>query len=94
MKQRDFIEFFKKMPGVDPERLAVMGHSLGSEPAMALGVLSDDIKAVVFNDFLSNPADCASLTDPAYQRQLASVIFSALLFSCYKMKHGDLRLIC
>lgn len=47
-----FIEFFKKMPGVDPERLAVMGHSLGSEPAMALGVLSDDIKAVVFNDFL------------------------------------------
>jgi len=27
--------------------------------------------------FLSNPADCASLTDPAYQRQLASVIFSA-----------------
>lgn len=39
---------------VDRDRLAVSGHSLGTEPAMALGVLCDDIKAVIFNDFLHN----------------------------------------
>ena len=47
-----FLDWFKQMPGVDASRLAVMGHSLGSEPAMCIGVLRDDIKAVVFNDFL------------------------------------------
>ena len=47
-----FLDWFKEMPGVDASRLAVMGHSLGSEPAMCVGLLRDDVKAVVFNDFL------------------------------------------
>ncbi len=47
-----FLDYFKIMDFVDADRLAVSGHSLGSEPAMCLGVLRNDIKAVVFNDFL------------------------------------------
>lgn len=37
---------------VDREKFAVSGHSLGTEAAMSLGLLSDDVKAVVFNDLL------------------------------------------
>lgn len=48
LKDMDIFDF------VDQDRLAVSGHSLGTEPAMALGVLCDEIKAVVFNDFLHN----------------------------------------
>ena len=47
-----FLDWFKKQPWVDSERLALIGHSLGSEPAMAMGVLRDDIVAVVSNDFV------------------------------------------
>lgn len=47
-----FLEWFRTLPEVHPGQIAVMGHSLGSEAAMALGLISDDIAAVVFNDFL------------------------------------------
>ena len=47
-----FLEWFKGRPEVDANRLAVMGHSLGSEAALAVGLLADEITAVVFNDFL------------------------------------------
>lgn len=47
-----FLEWFKQQKWLDTSRLAVSGHSLGSEVSMVLGLLDDDIKAVVFNDFL------------------------------------------
>ena len=47
-----FLEWFKKQPWIDSTRIALIGHSLGSEPAMAMGVLRDDIVAVVSNDFV------------------------------------------
>ena len=37
---------------VDQDRLAVSAHSLGCDDAMYLGLLCDEIKAVVFNDFV------------------------------------------
>jgi hypothetical protein len=49
-----FLQYLDSFPFVDRTRLAVCAHSLGTEAAMALGVLSDDIRAVVFNDFLGN----------------------------------------
>ncbi len=49
-----FMQYLKTFDFVDMDKLAVSAHSLGTEPAMALGVLCDDIKAVVFNDFLHN----------------------------------------
>ncbi len=49
-----FLQYVDRFDFVDRDRLAVCAHSLGTEAAMALGVLSDDIRAVVFNDFLCN----------------------------------------
>lgn len=43
MKSRDFI---------DNKRIALSGHSLGTEPVMALAVLDPDIRAIVINDFM------------------------------------------
>ncbi len=37
---------------IDNKRIALSGHSLGTEPVIALAVLNPDIKAVVVNDFL------------------------------------------
>ncbi len=47
-----FLDYFKNMDFVDSSRIAVSGHSLGSEPALCLGILRSDVMAVVFNDFL------------------------------------------
>jgi hypothetical protein len=47
-----FLEWFKKLDFINSSKIAVSGHSLGSEPAMVMGLLSDDVSAVVFNDFL------------------------------------------
>lgn len=46
------LDFLKTLDYVDQERIAVSAHSLGTVPALALGLLCDEIKAVVFNDFL------------------------------------------
>ena len=51
-----FWNFLKDLPFIDKERLGVSGHSLGSEIAIYMAMVSDDVKAVVFNDFLSNAA--------------------------------------
>jgi len=47
-----FLKWFKQQKYLDSSRIGVCGHSLGSETAMVLGVLEEDVKAVVFNDFL------------------------------------------
>ena len=48
------IEWMKKRDYISPQKLAVSAHSLGAEPAIALSLLSDDIKAMVYNDFVGN----------------------------------------
>lgn len=45
--------WLKSLPFVDRTKLAVCGHSLGAKPALHLGLLDDDVKAVVWNDHLS-----------------------------------------
>lgn len=47
-----FLEHFKRMPGVDRSRLGIIGHSLGSEAALCTALLDEDIKVLIFNDFL------------------------------------------
>ena len=37
---------------VNKEKIAVSGHSLGSEAALFMSVLDDRVKALVFNDFV------------------------------------------
>ncbi len=51
-QQRMALEWLKKQPYVDPERIGVSGFSLGTEPMMAMAMLDGDIKAFVYNDFL------------------------------------------
>ena len=51
------IRFMKTLAFIDNSRIAVSSHSLGSLPALFLGLLSDDVKAVVFNDFVCDPRE-------------------------------------
>jgi len=44
----------KKLPFVDPKRIAVSGHSLGTGPATALAVLEPRIAALVYNGNLQS----------------------------------------
>lgn len=52
-----FFNFVKKLPFVDPKRLAVSGHSLGTETAIYMAMVSNEINAVVFNDFCTSHRD-------------------------------------
>lgn len=45
------LRWAREQPGIDSERIAVSGHSLGAKPALILGVLDPEIAAVVWNDF-------------------------------------------
>ena len=49
-----FLQYLECFDFLDSERLGVSAHSLGTEAAMSIGVLSDKIRAVVFNDYLSD----------------------------------------
>jgi len=48
------IEWLRTLDFIDPKRIAVSGMSLGTEPAMVLGILDKSICAMVFNDCLTN----------------------------------------
>ena len=49
-----FMQYLDEFAFLDRDRLAVSAHSLGTEAAMSLGLLCDEIRAVVFNDFLND----------------------------------------
>lgn len=47
-----FMKWLDYFPFVDQSRIAISAHSLGTEAAIAVGLLDERIKAIVFNDFL------------------------------------------
>ena len=49
-----FMKWLHIFEYVDLDRLAACAHSLGADDAMYLGLFCDEIKAVVFNDFVNN----------------------------------------
>ncbi len=51
------LDFMRTLPYIDPDRIAVSAHSLGTMPALFLGLISDAVKAVVFNDFVCDPRE-------------------------------------
>ncbi len=53
-QKHHILEWLKRQPYVDTARIATSGHSLGAKPALILGVLDPTIKAIVWNDFLSD----------------------------------------
>ena len=48
----EFLRWLDSFPYVDQNKLAISAHSLGTEAAIAVGLLDDRIKGIVFNDFL------------------------------------------
>src|SRR5690606_22726278 len=48
------LNWMRKLGFIDPNRIGLSGHSLGTEAAMILAILNPDIKALIFNDFLTN----------------------------------------
>ncbi len=48
------LEWMKNQNYINSTQLAVSAHSLGAEAAIALSLLSRDIKAIVYNDFIGN----------------------------------------
>ncbi len=58
------LAFAKTLPYVDEKRVAVSGHSLGTESCMLMGVLDDSIGAMVFNDFLSDTKERVLAVSP------------------------------
>ena len=58
------VGFLKRHPNVSPDRIAVSGMSLGCIPALYAAVMSDDVAAVVYNDFVSSwAANAVSVTE-------------------------------
>ena len=49
-QKHHILQWLKRQPYVDADRVATSGHSLGAKPALILGVLDPTIKAVVWND--------------------------------------------
>ena len=47
-----FLKWLDCFPYVDQSRLGISAHSLGTEAAIAVGLLDKRIQAIVFNDFL------------------------------------------
>jgi hypothetical protein len=47
-----FLTWLDSFPYVDQKRLGISAHSLGTEAAIAVGLLEPRIRAIVFNDFL------------------------------------------
>lgn len=58
------VGFLKEHPNVDAKKIAVSGMSLGCIPVLYAAVMSDDIAAVVYNDFVSSwAAKTTSVTE-------------------------------
>jgi len=56
-QKRAVLRWLSTLDYVDAARIALSGHSLGTEPAMMLTVLDNSIAALVFNDFLARFRD-------------------------------------
>lgn len=52
-----FLDFVKTLPFVDAQRIAVSGHSLGTEVTIFLAMVTDDFRAIVFNDMCASTRD-------------------------------------
>lgn len=51
-QKMQILEWLRARPFVDADRIALSGHSLGTEPLLVMAVLDPHIHAIVWNDFL------------------------------------------
>ncbi|QDS86091.1 Abhydrolase family protein [Rosistilla ulvae] len=52
-QKRQILNWMREQPHVDAERVALSGHSLGTEPLLVLAVLDPQIQGIVWNDYLA-----------------------------------------
>lgn len=50
-----FMKWLDSFPYVDKNRLAIAAHGLGTEAAVSVGLLEDNIRALVFGNILKDP---------------------------------------
>ena len=62
-QKHHILQWLKQQPYVDAGRVATSGHSLGAKPALILGVLDPTVKAVVWNDAITNWRERAVATN-------------------------------
>ena len=51
-QKKQILDWLRAQPFVDADRIALSGHSLGTEPLLVMAVLDPQIRAIVWNDFL------------------------------------------
>ncbi len=51
-QKRQILDWLRARPYVDADRVALSGHSLGTEPLLAMAVIDPQIQGIVWNDFL------------------------------------------
>jgi hypothetical protein len=62
-QKHHILQWLKQQPYVDAGRVATSGHSLGAKPALILGVLDTTVKAIVWNDGITNWRERAVATN-------------------------------
>lgn len=55
------LNWMKRQPSIRRDRIVVCGFSLGTEPLMALGAMDSTIYAFIYNDFLCNTKERATV---------------------------------
>jgi len=69
------VDAARRLPGVDPERVVVLGGSQGGATALAVGALVPDVAAVVaFVPFLCDIARAITITDALPFREVADYL--------------------
>ena len=66
------LDFIRRMPVIDRARLGISAHSLGCDDAMHVALLSEDIRAVVFNDFVADAKHRYYSTTEYDEREMAN----------------------
>ncbi|TWU25216.1 Abhydrolase family protein [Novipirellula galeiformis] len=67
-QKRQILTWLREQPHVDAQRVAVSGHSLGTEPLLVLAVLDPQIQGIVWNDYLAATLQRAKVSTMPNQR--------------------------
>ncbi|MBQ9974295.1 MAG: acetylxylan esterase [Oscillospiraceae bacterium] len=62
-----FLEQLDSFPMVDPKRIGICAQGLGTDAAIAVGLLSDRVKCIAFHDILRDERYCFGATTEHHQ---------------------------
>jgi hypothetical protein len=67
-QKQQILQWLRAQPYVDAKRIALSGHSLGTEALLVMAVLDPNIQAVVWNDYLAPNIERAKASTKPNQR--------------------------